>query len=61
MYFNNPVRIKAVFQNCSQDEFIKFARYIRRKAFSTEPGSNLHAMYVNIYRWCRVKYRERFL
>jgi hypothetical protein len=60
MYFNNPVRIKAVFQSCTQEEFIKYARFIRRKAISTESGTNLHAMYVNIYLWCRVKYRDRF-
>ncbi len=60
-YFNNPVRIKAVFQNCSQQEFIKYARFIRKKVYLTEPNTNLHAMYVSIYRWCRLKYRERFL
>ena len=61
MNFINPVRIKAVFQSCSQDEFIKYARFIRRKTYTTEPGTNLHAMYVNLYIWCRAKYRQRFL
>lgn len=46
MYFNSPVRIKPVFNHCPQEEFIKYARFIRRKAYTTEPGTNLHAMYV---------------
>ena len=60
MNFINPVRIKAVFQSCSQDEFIKYARFIRRKTYTTEPGTNLHAMYVNLYIWCRAKYPIAF-
>ena len=61
MYFDSPVRIKPVFEHCSQEEFIKYARFIRRKANTSEPGTNLHAMYVNLYIWCRGKYRQRFL
>ena len=80
MYFNSPVRIKPVFEHCSQEEKallsktedspayggrnpkdIKYARLIRRKAYTTEPGTNLHAMYVNLYIWCRARYRQRFM
>ena len=61
MYFNSPVRIKPVFEHCSQEEFIKYARLIRYKAFTAEPGTNLRAMYIRLYFWCRAKYRQRFL
>ena len=37
------------------------ARFIRRKAYTTVPGTNLHAMFVNLYIWCRFNYRLRFL
>lgn len=71
MYFNSPVRIKPEKALLSKTEDspayggrdpkdIKYARFIRRKAYTTEPGTNLHAMYVNLYIWCRARYRQRF-
>jgi hypothetical protein len=61
MYHINPAVIKSILASMPQKEFIIHARYIRRKASTTPPGTNIHAMYVNLYIWCRVKYRQRFL
>lgn len=61
MYNLNPAVIKSILSSMHQKEFIIHARYIRRKANSTEPGTNLHCMYVNLYIWCRHHYRQRFL
>jgi hypothetical protein len=60
MYHLNPAVIKSILSNLPKDQFILHARFIRRKAYTTVPGTNLHAMFVNLYRWCRSNYRLRF-
>jgi hypothetical protein len=60
MYNLNPAVIKSILSSMPQQEFILHARFIRRKAFNSEPGSIRRVMFFNLYRWCRVKYRERF-
>jgi hypothetical protein len=61
MYNLNPAVIKSILSNLPKDQFILHARFIRRKAYTTVPGTNLHAMFVNLYIWCRFNYRLRFL
>jgi hypothetical protein len=61
MYNLNPAVIKSILSNLPKDQFILHARFIRRKANTTVPGSNLHAMFVRLYLWCRSHYRQRFL
>jgi hypothetical protein len=60
MYHINPAVIKSILASMPKKEFIIHARYIRRQAFKSEPGSNRRAMFVSLYQWCRVKYRQRF-
>lgn len=61
MYNLNPAVIKSILSQLPKEQFILHARFIRRKAYTTVPGTNLHAMFVNLYRWCRFNYRLRFL
>jgi hypothetical protein len=61
MYNLNPAVIKSILSNLPKDQFILHARFIRRKAFTNVPGTNLHAMFVNLYRWCRATYRVKYL
>ncbi len=60
MYNLNPAVIKSILSNLPKDQFILHARFIRRKAYATVPGTNLHSMFVNLYIWCRFNYRLRF-
>jgi hypothetical protein len=60
MYHLNPAVIKSILSTMPQKEFIIHARYIRRQAFKSEPGSNRRAMFVRLYKWCCSHYRQRF-
>ena len=61
MYHLNPAVIKTILAQLPKDQFILHARFIRRQAFVSEPGTNRRAMFVNLYIWCRFNYRLRFL
>ncbi len=61
MYPINPAVIKSILSSMPKEEFYRHARFIRRKAYATVSGTNLHAIFVNLYRWCRLNYRLRFL
>jgi hypothetical protein len=61
MYHINPAVIKSILSTMPQREFIIHARYIRRQVHKLESGTNRHAMFVRLYQWCRIHYRQRFL
>lgn len=48
MYHINPAVIKSILSSMPQREFIIHARYIRRQAFKSEPGSNRRAMFISL-------------
>jgi hypothetical protein len=56
MYHLNPAVIKTILAQLPKDQFILHARFVRRQAFISEPGSNRRAMFFSLYRWCRVYY-----
>lgn len=61
VYNINPAVIKSILSSMPQREFIIHARYIRRQVHKLEPGTNRHVMFVRLYQWCRIYYRQRFL
>ena len=61
MYHINPAVIKSILSSMPKREFIIHARYIRRQVHKLEPGTNRHAMFINLYQWCRHHYRQRFI
>jgi hypothetical protein len=60
MYHVNPAVIKSILSRLPKDQFILQARFIRRQIHKSVPGSNRHAMFINLYQWCRLNYRLRF-
>jgi hypothetical protein len=61
MYHVNPAVIKSILSRLPKDQFILQARFIRRQIPKAVPGSNRHAMLINLYQWCRVFYLKRFI
>lgn len=60
MYYLNPAVIRSILSSMPKDQFILHARYIRRQANKSVPGSNRRAMFVRLYLWCRNHYRQSF-
>lgn len=60
MYHINPAVIKSILSSMPQREFIIHARYIRRQALISEPGSSRRHKFMLLYSWCRSHYRQRF-
>ena len=63
-YHSNPAVIKAQLSQLSQEQFITQALVIRstlfQLPFSPSAKSN-YQRFLNLYKWCRVFYRGRFL
>jgi hypothetical protein len=60
MYHLNPAVIKSILSSMPKQEFILHARFIRRKAFNSEHGTNRRAMFFSLYKWCRIYYYRKF-
>ena len=63
-YYSNPAVIKKQLSQLSQEQFITQALVIRstlfQLPFSPSAKSN-YQRFLNLYKWCRVFYRGRFL
>ena len=63
-YYSNPAVIKKQLSQLSQEQFITQALVIRSTLFQLpfSPSAKSHYQrFFNLYLWCRVFYRGRFL
>ena len=63
-YHSNPAVIKAQLSQLSQEQFIIQALVIRSTLFQlpfSQSAKSNYQRFLNLYKWCRVFYRGRFL
>lgn len=59
----NPAVVKILLSKMNEEKFIKHAKEIKQLWITTEVTlytMNLRSMYLNLYRWCRVFYTEKW-
>lgn len=60
MHHINTAVVKSFLIQLPKTEFIIYARYFRKKAFTSEAGSNQRYYFLNLYKWCRDIYGVLF-
>ena len=59
-YHVNPAVIKGYLMQLPKDQLILHGRYIRLCAWHSELGSTKRAMFIGLYRFCRLLYAKKY-